>query len=113
MTSREPPAAGEPPRVGALGVEKSAAVPVDVRAEVDVLLASSAWALDEHEHERYAAFFTEDATYEVEGAVLHGRGEIERRFTERRGERTTRHLCGGVRIVPEDDGSWKVESVWL
>lgn len=84
-----------------------------VRAEVDELLAESAWALDDRDYERYATFFTDDATYEVGGELLRGRAAIVRRFTARQGERTIRHLYSGLRVSPVGDGAWKARSVWL
>jgi 3-phenylpropionate/cinnamic acid dioxygenase small subunit len=84
-----------------------------VRAAVDGLLAESAWALDQKDYAAYVNFFTEDATYEVGGRVLRGRADIARRFTEREGERTTRHLYSGLRLAGLGDGVWAAESVWL
>lgn len=85
----------------------------NVRASIDELLAESAWALDQKDFDRYLSFFTDDATYEVGGKVLSGRAEISRRFTEREGERTTRHLYSGLRLRPLEAGGWVAESIWL
>jgi 3-phenylpropionate/cinnamic acid dioxygenase small subunit len=84
-----------------------------VRAAVDELLSESAWALDQKDYAAYLNFFTEDATYEVGGRVLRGRAEIARRFTDREGERTTRHLYSGLRLASLGGGVWTAESVWL
>lgn len=84
-----------------------------VRAAAEELLAEAAWAMDTHDYERYASYFTDEAVYEVGGRVLRGRGEIVRRFTERVGERTTRHLCGGLRVTALEEGAWEAQSVWL
>ncbi len=84
-----------------------------VRTALEDLLAESAFAMDDHDYERYARFFTADATYAVAGEELRGREAIVARFTSRAGERTTRHLSSGLRVSERDDGSWEARSIWL
>ena len=75
-----------------------------LRAAIDAVLADWAWHLDHGDYAAVAGLFTEDALL-VTGAVeLRGRPAIERRYTERKQVRTTRHTYSGLRVSLADEG---------
>lgn len=84
----------------------------ELRAEIDSVLAGWAWHIDHGEFDGLAGLFTEDAHLSTGPVELHGRPQIRRRYADRTGVRTTRHLYSGVLLSDVSPGSVRARSTW-
>lgn len=78
----------------------------DVRLAIEALVAEHAWMIDHGEAARIAELFTEDGRLTGLGPDLIGRDAIEAWGAARAAmtERTSRHVCTNLRLVPRGEG---------
>jgi hypothetical protein len=82
------------------------------RADIEAMLVEWAWLIDHGRAHEAIAFFTPEAEQTIQGDTAKGIAAIGERLRRRAAmqQRTSRHVIGNLRLLPESDtsvrGSW-------